>query len=155
MMPEHANHFGNVHGGIIMKLADEAAAIAAMRHAQRPAVTVAMDSMTFRQPVNVGDLVTCTAHVTYVHKSSMEVRVEVHAENLVSGEITHTNSAYLVFVALGDDERPARVPALLLDTEDDRAAWAAAEERQNYRLAQRQAAQREETQRKARASREE
>jgi uncharacterized protein (TIGR00369 family) len=137
MMPEHANHFGNVHGGIIMKLADETAAIAAMRHSQKPSVTVAMDSMTFRQPVQVGDLLTCTAHVTYVHKSSMEVSVEVHAENLVTGEVTHTNSAFLVFVALDPGGRPGRVPPLLLQTPDDREAWEAAEKRQKYRLSQR------------------
>ena len=100
MMPEHANHFGNVHGGIIMKLADEAAAIAAMRHAQKPCVTVAMDSMTFKQPVHIGEIVTCTATVTYTRRSSMEVSVEVTAEEPISGKVTLTNSAHLVFVAV-------------------------------------------------------
>ena len=137
MMPEHANHFGNVHGGIIMKLADEAAAIAAMRHAQKRAVTVAMDSMTFRQPVQIGDLVTCTAQVTYVSKSSMEVNVEVHAENPISGQLTHTNSAYLVFVALSDQGRPSSVPPLALETDADRTEFAKAKARQDARLAQR------------------
>jgi len=139
MMPEHANHYGNVHGGIIMKLADEAAAIAAMRHAQKRAVTVAMDSMTFREPVQIGDLVTCTAQVIYVSKSSMEVSVEVHAENPISGQITHTNSAYLVFVALNEDGRPSRVPPLSLETDVDRAAFEKAKARQEARLAQRRA----------------
>ena len=137
MMPEHANHYGNVHGGIIMKLADEAAAIAAMRHAQKRAVTVAMDSMTFRQPIQIGDLVTCTAYVTYVSKSSMEVSVEVHAENPISGLLTHTNSAYLVFVALSDEGRPAPVPPLNLETEADIAEHARGQARQVARLAQR------------------
>jgi uncharacterized protein (TIGR00369 family) len=139
MMPEHANHFGNVHGGIIMKLADEAAAIAAMRHAQKRAVTVAMDSMTFKQPVQIGDVVTCTAHVTYVSKSSMEVNVEVHAENPISGHVTHTNSAYLVFVALDDAGRPGAVPPLALETDQDRAEYARGEARQKARLSQRRA----------------
>jgi len=137
MMPEHANHFGNVHGGIIMKLADEAAAIAAMRHAQKRAVTVAMDSMTFKQPVQIGDLVTCTAHVTYVSKSSMEVNVEVHAENLLSGQVTHTNSAYLVFVALDERGRPGSVPPLSLESDLEHAEFAKGEARQKARLAQR------------------
>lgn len=139
MMPEHANHFGNVHGGIIMKLADEAAAIAAMRHAQKRAVTVAMDSMTFKQPIQIGDVVTCTAHVTYVSKSSMEVNVEVHAENPISGQVTHTNSAYLVFVALDDAGRPGAVPPLALETDYDRAEYAQGEARQKARLSQRRA----------------
>ncbi len=120
-----------------MKLADEAAAIASMRHAQRPSVTVAIDSMTFKEPINVGDLVTCSAHVTYVHRSSMEVAVVVHAENLVTGQITHTNSAYLVFVALSDDGRPAPVPALAIETPIERAEYEKAEERQRHRLTQR------------------
>jgi uncharacterized protein (TIGR00369 family) len=138
MMPTHANHFGNVHGGVIMKLADEAAAIAAMRHAQRPAVTVAIDSMSFREPVHVGDVVTCTAEVSYVHRSAMEVSVIVHAENPVTGEKTHTNSAYLVFAALGPDGRPTSVPPLALETLEDRKSFALAEERQRTRLARRE-----------------
>lgn len=137
MMPEHANHFGNVHGGIIMKLADEAAAIAAMRHAQKPAVTVAVDSMTFQHPVHIGEIVRCTATLTYAHHSSMEVTVEVCAEEPISGRLTHTNSAHLVFVALGDDGRPSPVPELVLETEEEKANFAEAERRQQERLARR------------------
>lgn len=138
MMPEHANHFGNVHGGIIMKLADEAAAIAAMRHAQKPAVTVAMDSMTFREPVHIGEIVRCTATISYAHKSSMEVTVEVCAEEPISGRMTHTNSAYLVFVALDDQGRPSPVPDLLLTTDEERTHYEEAKARQARRLAERQ-----------------
>lgn len=137
MMPEHANHFGNVHGGIIMKLADEAAAIAAMRHAQKPAVTVAMDSMTFREPVHIGEIVRCTATLTYAHRSSMEVTVEVCAEEPMSGRLTHTNSAHLVFVALGEDGRPANVPELIVRTEEERKNFDEAQKRQEERLARR------------------
>lgn len=137
MMPEHANHLGNVHGGVIMKLVDEAAAIAAMRHAGSPAVTVAMDSMSFKQPVQVGDLLICNALVTFTHRSSMEVEVHVTAEDPVTGETTHTNSAYLVFVALGADARARAVPALLLETDDDRERFEAGAERQRARLARR------------------
>jgi len=134
MMPEHANHFGNVHGGIIMKLADEAAAIAAMRHAQKPAVTVAMDSMTFRRAVHIGEIVTCTATLSYVHNSSMEVTVDVTAEEPITGKTTYTNSAYLVFVALDADGRPSHVPPLLLTTELEHRRFAEGQARQARRL---------------------
>jgi len=140
MMPEHANHFGNVHGGIIMKLADEAAAIAAMRHAQKPAVTVAMDSMTFRRPVHIGEIVTCTATITFVHNSSMEVTVDVTAEEPITGKTTYTNSAYLVFVALDDQGRPGNVPPLLLTTDDERRRFGEGQARQDRRLAERKSA---------------
>jgi uncharacterized protein (TIGR00369 family) len=134
MMPEHANHFGNVHGGVIMKLADEAAAIAAMRHAERPAVTVAMDSMNFKEPVHVGDLLTCDARVSYTHKSSMEVTVQVTSENPISGQVTQTNSAFFVFVALGPDGRPRTVPPVLRETPEDEDHYQAGERRQARRL---------------------
>lgn len=137
MMPEHANHFGNVHGGIIMKLADEAAAIAAMRHAQKPAVTVAIDSMTFREAVHIGEIVRCTATLTYTHKSSMEVTVEVCAEEPMSGRLTHTNSAHLVFVALGSDGRPSPVPELVLTSDEERQNYEEARARQALRLSRR------------------
>src|SRR6478609_9686454 len=100
MIPEHANALGNVHGGVIMKMVDEAGAIAAMRHAQKPCVTIAIDSMIFKQPVHLGDLMTCKARVTHVGRTSIEVLVHVHAENILSGYVTHTNSAYVVYVAL-------------------------------------------------------
>jgi uncharacterized protein (TIGR00369 family) len=138
MMPEHANHFGNVHGGIIMKLADEAAAIAAMRHAQKPAVTVAMDSMTFQKPVHICEIVTCTATITYAHRSSMEITVEVTAEEPISGKLTHTNSAHLVFVALDGQGKPSTVPEVLLETEEQRLAYNEAKLRQEARLLRRQ-----------------
>ncbi len=135
MMPEHSNGHGNVHGGIIMKLVDETAAIAAMRHAQRPVVTIAIDSMTFREPVHVNDLVTCRARLTYVGKTSMEVGVLVTAENPITGVTTHTNSAFLVFVALGEDQRPTEVPALAPVTDDDFRRFEEGHQRQKQRLA--------------------
>lgn len=138
MLPEHGNALGNVHGGLIMKMVDEAGAIAAMRHAQRPCVTIAIDSMTFQQPVHLGELLVCSARVTFVGKSSIEVTVLVHAENAITGRITHTNSAHLVYVALGDDGRPAEVPRLALETDEDRRAWDEGELRQRERLARKQ-----------------
>src|SRR6185369_5341904 len=91
MHPEHANLLGNVHGGWIMKLVDEAGALACMRHAQRKVVTVAIDSMTFRQPIRIGDLIILNAEVTYTGHTSMEVEVQVLAENPITGEQMHTN----------------------------------------------------------------
>jgi len=135
MQPEHGNVLGNVHGGLIMKMVDEAGAIAAMRHAQRPVVTVAIDSMTFREPVRLGELLMCDARVTYVGRTSIEVSVRVTAENPITSAQTHTNSAHLVYVAIGDDGRPAQVPALELETDEDRRAHAEGELRQRERLA--------------------
>jgi acyl-CoA hydrolase len=131
---EHANLLGNVHGGWIMKLMDEAGALACMRHAQRKVVTVAMDSMVFRQPILIGDLVILTAEVTYAGRTSMEVEVQVIAENPVTGERTHTNTAYLVYVALDDEGRPTSVPALTVETEAQQRRMDAAKERQERRL---------------------
>lgn len=134
MMPSDANPLGNVHGGYIMKLVDEAGGLAAMRHARRPVVTIAMDSMTFLSPVKVGHLLTLRSSVNWVGRSSIEVGVRVEAENPVTGEITHTNSAFAVFVALDDAGKPTSVPPLVLETEEDRRRWAEAESRQELRL---------------------
>jgi len=134
MLPEHANPLGNVHGGIIMKLVDEAGGLCAMRHAQHPAVTIAIDSMTFYSPVHVGNLVTLKASIHCVGNTSIEVGVKVTAENPITGEQTHTNSARLVYVALDDDGRPAKVPGLILETEVERRRWEEAKSRQTERL---------------------
>lgn len=134
MHPEHANLLGNVHGGWIMKLVDEAGALTCMRHAQRKAVTVAIDSMSFRQPIKIGDLVILNAEVSYTGHSSMEATVEVVAENPITGEQTHTNTAYLVYVALDDEGRPTSIPSLLAETEEDREKMKQAQERQQRRL---------------------
>jgi uncharacterized protein (TIGR00369 family) len=136
MQPEHANNLGNVHGGWIMKLVDEAGALACMRHAQRRVVTVAIDQMVFRQPIRIGDLVTLNAEVTYAGKTSMEAEVQVTAENPVTGEKTHTNTAYLVYVALDRDGQPAPVPALIAETDDEKKRMQQAYARQKHRLAQ-------------------
>ena len=137
MQPEHANNLGNVHGGWLMKLIDEAGGLCATRHARRPSVTVAVDSLTFLEPVHVGDLVTFNAHLTYVGRTSMEVEVHVVAENILTGQRTHTNSAYLVYVALGDDNRPAQVQPLVLESDDERKRHELARLRQAERLARR------------------
>ena len=134
MHPEHANLLGNVHGGWIMKLVDEAGALACMRHAQRKVVTVAIDSMVFRQPIRIGDLIILNAEVSYTGRTSMEAEVQVQAENPLTGERTHTNTAYLVYVALDDAGRPASVPPLQAETDDEKRRMEKAKARQEYRL---------------------
>lgn len=136
MHPEHANLLGNVHGGWIMKLVDEAGALACMRHTQNKVVTVAIDSMTFRQPIKIGDLVIINAEVTYTGRTSIEAEVRVLAENPITGEQTHTNTAYLVYVALDDEGRPTAVPPLLLETDEEKRKAEQARERQERRLKQ-------------------
>lgn len=135
MQPEHANNLGNVHGGWIMKLMDEAGGLACIRHARRRVVTVAIDQMVFRQPIRIGDLVIITAEVSYVGRTSMETEVQVMAENPVTGECTHTNTGYLVYVALDENARPTPVPPLIPETEAERARLEAGRSRQAYRLA--------------------
>jgi uncharacterized protein (TIGR00369 family) len=134
MHPEHANLLGNVHGGWIMKLVDEAGALACMRHAQRKVVTVAIDSMTFREPIRIGDLIILNAEVSYVGRTSMEAEVHVIAENPVTGERTYTNTAYLVYVALDDEGCPTTVPPLKAETEEEKRRMEKAQERQERRL---------------------
>ena len=137
MHPEHANLLGNVHGGWIMKLVDEAGALTCMRHAQRKVVTVTIDSMDFRQPIRIGDLVILNAEVSYTGRTSMEATVEVHAENPITGTQTHTNTAYLVYVALDDAGRPTPVPPLQAETEEEKQKLTQAQERQQRRLKER------------------
>jgi uncharacterized protein (TIGR00369 family) len=129
MQPEHANGLGNVHGGVIMKLVDEAGALAAMRHAQSFVVTVAVDSMAFVEPIRIGALVTVKAELAYVGTTSMEARVEVIAENPLTGEKTHTNTAHLVYVAIDGMGRPRPVPKLIAQTPEEEASMEAARHR--------------------------
>ena len=136
MQPEHANNLGNVHGGWIMKLVDEAGALACMRHAQRRVVTVAIDSMVFRHPIKTSDLVILNAEVTYAGRTSMEAEVQVIAENPITGQRWQTNTAYLVYVALDDDGKPVAIPPVQAETIDEEHKMAEAKERQKRRLEQ-------------------
>lgn len=134
MQPEDANPHGSVHGGVIMKLVDEAGALACMRHAQHRVVTVAVDQMIFRSPIQIGNLVTLTAEVSYTGRTSLEAEVHVTAENPITGVCTHTNTAYVVYVALDDAGRPVSVPPLLPATPAEQARFEAGRRRQAYRL---------------------
>jgi len=137
MLPADANASGDVHGGTLMKLADTAGGIAAIRHARRRVVTAIADSMTFEYPVKVGDLVLLEAEVSWVGRTSIEVEVSISAERVVTGERRRTSLAYFVYVALGDDGQPHPIPPLELRTDADRRRFAQAEERRTFRLAQR------------------
>ena len=121
MMPNQVNNLGHVFGGELLSMVDRAAAVAAMRHAGRSAVTVSIDRVEFREPIYTGELVTCTASVNFVGRTSMEVGVRVEAENLLSGTKRHTNTCFLTFVAIDEEHRPCPVPPLdLSDPEDAR-----------------------------------
>jgi acyl-CoA hydrolase len=137
MQPADANYLGNVHGGVIMRLMDEAAGTAAARHCRRPVVTAAIDSFSFLAPVAFGHLVTVKASVNDAGRTSMEVGVRVEVENILTGEVMPTASGYLVFVALGEGGRPAEVPPLVTESDDDRRRQRAARERRARRLAAR------------------
>jgi len=136
MQPEHANSQGNVHGGWIMKLVDEAGALASTRHAAHRTVTVAIDQMVFHHPIHIGDLVLFNAEVTYAGHSSMEVEVDVIAENPITGIQIHTNAAYLVYVALDDDGKPTQIPPLLAESAEEQMRMDAARDRQQKRVNQ-------------------
>ncbi len=130
----HANNLGNVHGGVLLRLADTAGGLAASRHARRPAVTVTLDAMWFREPVFVGELVTVTAEVTFVGRTSMETEIQIWAENLLTGERRHTSTAYAVYVALDDEGNPCPVPPLIAETPEEAARMEAARKRREERL---------------------
>jgi len=132
-----ANVAGNVHGGLILRLCDEVAGIAAVRHSGARVVTAALDRMTFLHPVYVGNLVTVKATVNAAWRTSMEVGVRVEAENVRTGEITHTSTAYLTMVALDEDGRPSTVPPVEPETADEQRRAREAQLRRDNRLEER------------------
>jgi uncharacterized protein (TIGR00369 family) len=133
MMPEDTNPWGYVHGGVIMKLVDEAAGSAAIRHARSRVSTAAIDYMSFLHPVQVGDLVTVMASVNDVGRTSMEVGVRVESEDMMTGARHHTSSAYVVMVAQDEMGRPAAVPPVIAETAEQRRRMAAAKIRRAQR----------------------
>ena len=132
-----ANLSGNVHGGLILRLCDEVAGIAAVRHSGARVVTAALDRMTFLHPVYVGNLVTVKATVNAAWRTSMEVGVRVEAENVRTGEVTHTSTAYVTMVALDDEGRPVAVPAVQAETTDEKRRAREAQVRRDNRLEER------------------
>lgn len=134
---QDANTAGFVHGGMVMKTSDEAAAIAAIRHCGRRVVTAGMDRMTFTEPIHVGELLTCLATVNAAWRTSLEVGVRVEAEDPRTGERRHTSTAYLTMVALDDAGRPTPVPGVIAESEDEKRREREAELRRANRLAER------------------
>ena len=138
MGPADANTSGNVHGGVLMHLCDEVAGIAAVRHSGARVVTAAMDRMSFRHPVFVGQLVTVKATVNAAWRSSMEVGVRVESENVRTGEVLHTSTAYLTMVALDEYGNPTSVPPAKPETPDEARRAREAQLRRDTRLAERE-----------------
>jgi len=135
MLPDDANPSGDVHGGVVMKLVDTAAGLAAMRHARSRCVTAVIDSMTFEAPVHIGDLLHLDARLTWTGRTSMEIEVIVETEDILAGTRIRTSTAYVVYVALDANARPTPVPSLITTTDEERERWAAAERRRSLRLA--------------------
>jgi acyl-CoA hydrolase len=127
VMPHMQNVLGDLFGGHLMALVDQAAAVAAIRHAGGPAVTASIDRVDFRERIPVGALVTCTATVDYVGNSSMDITVEVYAEQVSTGERRHTHTAHVVFVAIDQQGKPKRVPRLVPETAEERERYTRAE----------------------------
>ncbi len=142
MLPEDANPRGNVHGGTLMKLADTAGGVCAMRHTHHRVVTVVMDSMTFEEPVFVGNLVVVHAKVTWTGRTSVETEVGIKAEDVLTGEIRQISTAYFVYVATDQAGRPTPVRPLDVKTPEQRRIWEAAEQRRARRIQHRMEASR-------------
>ena len=134
MNPQDTNVAGNVHGGVIMKLIDSAAGVVALRHARSNVVTASIDRLDFHFPVYVGDLVTLKASLNFAGKSSMEIGVRVEAEDLLTGKVRHTASAYLTFVALDRDGKPRAIPAAVPETPEEIRRNHEAQQRREARL---------------------
>ena len=133
-LPNDANPLGNVLGGRVMHLVDVAGAIAAMRHAGCTVVTASVDHMSFLHPVHIGELIVLRASVNRVFRSSMEVGVRVEVENLASGQVRHTSSAYLTFVGLGKDGKRVTVIPVIPETDEENRRYEEAAERRAQRL---------------------
>jgi len=133
-LPNDANGLGNVLGGKVMHLVDLAGALAALRHARRPVVTASVDHMNFLHPVKIGQLILLKSSVNRVFRSSMEIGVKVWVEDLQTGAVRHTSSAYLTFVALDATGQTVPIPPVIPETEDEKRRYEEAAQRRNYRL---------------------
>ncbi len=133
MLPQDTNSAGNVHGGTIMKLADNAAFVVASRHCRSNVVTASVDRIDFLSPVYIGDLLILKARLNWTGSSSMEIGIKIDAEDLFSGNVRHVATALLTFVALDEKGRPKKVPPLILETEEDRKIFEEAKKRAEFR----------------------
>ncbi len=139
MMPGDVNNLGHIFGGVLLSMVDRAAAVTAMRHARQPCVTVSINQVDFKEPIYAGEVVTCSARVNYVGRTSMEIGVRVVAEHPISGRRRHTNDCLQTYVANDENSRPAPVPDLKLITDEDKERF----EDGKLRRANREALERE------------
>jgi acyl-CoA hydrolase len=137
VLPNDANTLGNVLGGMVLHWIDLAAAVVAHRHCRSEAVTASIDQVSFLGPIRVGQVAMIAARMTYAGRTSMEIRVDVHSEDLLTGKRQQTSTAYVTFVAIDGKGRPKPVPPLILETEDERREARDAETRRAARLSQR------------------
>lgn len=133
MMPNDANHYGTVHGGVILKLIDSAGWVCAVRHAEQMCVTASIDRVNFCSPIKVGELVTITAQVVYIGRTSMEIIITVTAEDLETRRVKHTNTSYVTMVAVTKQGKPTLVPKLRLTTQEEKRLSQDAEQRRKNR----------------------
>lgn len=138
VLPQDANPAGNLHGGVILKHIDTAGGVVAKKHSRTNVVTASIDRMAFKQPAYMGELLTFKASLNHVGTSSMEIGVRVEAENLQTGEVRHTNSAYLTYVALDENAKPTPVPPLKLEDETAKRRFGEAELRRELRKKERE-----------------
>lgn len=138
MTQQDANLAGNVHGGVIMKRVDETAGIVGARHSGKQVVTASLDRLDFHKPVFVGDLLRLRASLNMVGKTSMEIGVRIEAENFVTGEVRHTASAYLTFVALDETGKPSKVPELVLESAEEKRRNLEAAKRREIRIGEKE-----------------
>jgi acyl-CoA hydrolase len=136
MIPQDANPAGNVHGGVVVKIIDEAAGVVAARHSRCNVVTASIDRMDFHHPIFVGDLLFFKASLNFVGRTSMEIGVRVEAENLMTGEVRHAASAYLTYVAIDKQGHPVEVPPVIAETDEERRRQRDAKARRDLRLAE-------------------
>jgi acyl-CoA hydrolase len=133
MTPDMANFAGNVHGGTILKMLDQAAYACASRYAARYVVTLSVDQVMFLQPIHVGELVSFLASINHTGTSSMEVGIKVVAENIRTQEVRHVNSCFFTMVAVDDDRKPVPVPSLRPFTPEEKRRYDAAVLRKKLR----------------------
>ena len=123
VLPNDTNVLGNVHGGRVMCLMDICAAMSAYKHARQPVVTASVDRLDFLAPANKGDILILKSSVNYSHKTSMEIGVRIDAESPFTGEVRHTATAYLTFVAIDDNNKPTEIPKIIPETEDEKRRY--------------------------------
>ena len=134
--PQDANYYGNVHGGVTMRMIDDAGGVVAARHAHGNTVTASVDRIDFHNPAFVGEILTLKASLNHVGRTSMEVGVRVETENIMTGEKRHIASAYLTYVALDNNRKPVEVPPVIPESELEKLRYNQALNRRELRLAE-------------------